>query len=162
MTSVRKFFANLKAEDEKKAEANKPYTVKYYEENKSKILDYKKNFYFEKNKIYIALKNFQLEKFSKRESDKIIKSAIKNGNITIQFNNINYTLEDFLDNYGICGNLLIHGYLYTVEGERHFLTYLPDEIIKILDKEYEDTNDKPCVKFIIQQLPIFKKNSKPN
>ena len=82
---------------------------KFYQTNKDKVLAYKKQYYQKKNKAYIALKKLHIQNISKRESDKIIKTAIDNNNINIRVLGDYYELDEFIDNYNIHKNLLVTG-----------------------------------------------------
>lgn len=116
---------------------------KFYYNNRDKVLDYKKQFYFEKTKYIKQFKNLRFISHSKSATNIKIKEALDKNNdsdkilILIDKNDpISYT--DFYDKYTIKNNGLSKkhidnfseitidwGYTYIHNGER---TYAKDKI----------------------------------
>lgn len=136
----------------------------FYKANKDKVLSYKKQYYQEKNKAYIALKKFCINEFSKRDSDIIIKSAIDNfnpkyNNFNISFMNNIYNLEEFINKYDIDNNIKVEAYLASgdIEGTQHILSYLVSEVIERLQR-VDDENTPLFHLYLYIKLPLIEKN----
>lgn len=88
--------------------------AKFYNNNKDKILAYKKQYYQNKHKEEIILKHFKINVLSKRVSNNVLKYAFRNNLIVINIENDNanndydchtYTFKEFIDKYDINGIL---------------------------------------------------------
>lgn len=74
--------------------------TKYYQLNKGKVLEYKKQFYYNKTKKHSIFKNIKIKGFTKRESQSLIKTAIDNNNLLIELNECEQIeLTDFHESY---------------------------------------------------------------
>lgn len=72
----------------------------YYNLNKDKILNYKKEFYKIHHQYQHALKNIKLHGFSKRQSMNIIKTALASNCLVIVLNEITHlTIQEFVQKY---------------------------------------------------------------
>lgn len=114
--------------------------AKFYKANKDKVLSYKKQYYQEKNKAYIAFKKFHINGFSKRDSDKIIKNAIDNKKIYFIFNDNDtekYNLEDFINIFDIRYDCKVNGYIENDSGGYNCNDINIDECINCISTNHE-------------------------
>lgn len=72
---------------------------KFYKSNRDKILLYKKQFYKEKNKDLIFLKNFQINGLSRRDSNNLIRNAYDNNNLFLKCENIVHSITGKVMDY---------------------------------------------------------------
>tara|TARA_R110002126_G_scaffold258266_1_gene401210 strand:+ start:1697 stop:2047 length:351 start_codon:yes stop_codon:yes gene_type:complete len=77
------------------------YFAKHYVTNRDKILDYKKDYYYQKIKYRKQFQNIKLKGLSKNISNHTIKSAINNISCFILANNTTMTPQEFYDQYSI-------------------------------------------------------------
>ena len=80
---------------------NKSHQAKYYQNHKDKVLEYKKQFYYEKIKKYEPFKNIFIHNIKKSYSNVIIKRAIDNDSLLINVGNNVFNVKEFLENHTV-------------------------------------------------------------
>lgn len=122
--------------------------MKYYENNKDKVLAYKKQQYQIRQDIHIALKNIHIEGLSKRESDKVIKTTLETGNrIRIKFLDKYFSPREFMSNYTINNKIIATAYIDETDDANY--------IVSIMNKNFDTVY---CLDLILQ-LPIVNKTT---
>lgn len=79
------------------------YFAKHYVANRDKILDQKREYYYEKIKYRKQFQNIKLKGVSKYDSNKIIKDSIGGKSLAcfILVNDVSLTPQEFYDQYTI-------------------------------------------------------------
>jgi len=118
---------------------------KFYNNNKDKILAYKKQYYQEKNKGKLFLKHFKITGLSKRDSNNIIKHAYDNNLLSFEIENTNnefdyetesHDLDSIMEKYNIKGILNCESTISNEDGEGSLLIDLSmKEILEMLDPD---------------------------
>lgn len=85
------------------------YSLKHYQNNREKVLQYKREFYFSKTKFLNQFRNICLRGCAKSSSNKYIKDALGNNNMTDKIiinidDDETLTYSQFYDRYEINKN----------------------------------------------------------
>ena len=84
--------------------------TKFYNSHKEQVLAYKKEWYAKKTYLNSFFKNIQIKGFSKSESNKILKTAIKCQNLKVKVDNdyyeilndsVSFPLEQLVNTYKV-------------------------------------------------------------
>lgn len=121
------------------------FAMKFYNNNKDKILAYKKQYYQEKNKEKLFLKHFKINGLSKRDSNNTLKLAYRWNLIVIHIEkypaNTIYdydtcSIKEFIEKYDINGCLCCEAGIYKdkdgLEGSIINSTWTYDNILEML------------------------------
>lgn len=128
---------------------------KFYQTNKDKVLAYKKQYYQEKNKSVIALKQFQIIGLLRSNSNKILKKAYENGNFYITATNQFGQTETIPYCSYLCSYYKSNGIL---DVEAYIKNPITETITNILDiNDYDNLFDGYNTLYLTIKYPIIKK-----
>jgi uncharacterized membrane protein len=132
--------------------------AKHYYANKDAILQYKKQYYQEKNKMYIFLKQFQIIGISRRNSNKLLKKAYNSQNfyvnVTDQYGN-NETKEfgSIKCSHMINGIIQVEACFKNIVGD-----IIIEDINTISSDDYDDIfNNGNHILYLTIKYPIIRK-----
>jgi hypothetical protein len=131
--------------------------TKHYYANKDAILQYKKQYYQEKNRKLIFLRKLHINGMSKRDSNKVLQLAYDLNKISFEVDTaqgvLDYTLDTFMNTFNINSKTNVPVIGYIAKDEDNFS--LCEDIN--INEALEMLNDNNYKLAIIIPIPFFKK-----
>jgi len=109
---------------------NLSHASKFYKNNRTKVLEYKRNYYFEKTKYVNQFKNFKLKDESKIFTNSLIRNAVNNFYCFIKINDTLFTPIEFYEHYSI-KNIILIEIEYDHKDDNNLILNIPEWCLDI-------------------------------